>query len=266
MSSILKGIIDESEDVMVLYINGNPATKYTSVSDANKDLNRLKEKFPEKKFELKNEIREGVLQNRDEDPEVAVLGGAGTYSLSALKRKAVSEAMLLADDIAKGKFSNSAFNIKQLANTLNTIVAAEKELDSSTNQEDGYTGTSPTGTHFYKGKSSRSMYSDFDESTEFAAEKTPAVNPYGGQPDNKFRGGISEGIAQDPKQEGYQAWKKYLSSHPKGPLPKCPHTDPKVAKQWEEGAEKAFYDLGELASLSEAGQRRYKPKPAGTKF
>ena len=34
-----------------------------------------------------------------------------------------------------------------------------------------------------------------DYTGEFAAEKTPAVNPYGGLKDNKFRGAISEGIA-----------------------------------------------------------------------
>jgi hypothetical protein len=35
-----------------------------------------------------------------------------------------------------------------------------------------------------------------DETLQFAAEKTPAINPYGGFKDNQYRGGISEGFDQ----------------------------------------------------------------------
>ena len=65
------------------------------------------------------------------DTEVAVLGGAGRYSLEGLRMKARREARALAQDLEiehGGAFRRSAENVKQLANTLNTIVAAYNEL------------------------------------------------------------------------------------------------------------------------------------------
>ena len=65
------------------------------------------------------------------DTEVAVIGGAGRYSLSGLRDKARKEAKALSDDLASdhgGSFRGAAYNIKQLTNTLNTIVAAYNEL------------------------------------------------------------------------------------------------------------------------------------------
>jgi len=74
-------------------------------------------------------LEEGVIVGHDaKDPEVAILGGAGTMSLSRLKKKAHGEATALANDISKGSFKAAAYNIKQLANTLNTIAAAEEEM------------------------------------------------------------------------------------------------------------------------------------------
>lgn len=129
-SSIMKGIVDESENVLVLYIDGKPSTKYAKDHEAKSDLERLQAKFPNKKFELKREMREGVIIGHDaNDPDVAVLGGAGSYKLSNLKKKAQMEANELAKDVGEGKFKNSAYNVKQLANTLNTIVAAEEEME-----------------------------------------------------------------------------------------------------------------------------------------
>ena len=65
------------------------------------------------------------------DTEVLVLGGAGRYSLEALRQKARREAQQLAKDLEVehgGAFRSGAENVKQLANTLNTIVAAYNEL------------------------------------------------------------------------------------------------------------------------------------------
>ena len=65
------------------------------------------------------------------DTEVLVLGGAGRYSLKALRDKARREAAALAQDLSiehGGAFRRSATNIKQLTNTINTIVAAYNEL------------------------------------------------------------------------------------------------------------------------------------------
>ncbi len=65
------------------------------------------------------------------DTEVLVLGGAGRYTLDGLRQKARREAQALAQDLEVehgGAFRRSAENVKQLANTLNTIVAAYNEL------------------------------------------------------------------------------------------------------------------------------------------
>lgn len=65
------------------------------------------------------------------DTEVLVLGGAGRYSLEGLRQKARREAKQLAQDLEVehgGAFRSGAENVKQLANTLNTIVAAYNEL------------------------------------------------------------------------------------------------------------------------------------------
>jgi hypothetical protein len=127
---------------------------------------------------------EGVIIGHDkDDPEVAVLGGAGSYKLSNLKNKAQMEANELAKDVGAGKFKNSAYNVKQLANTLNTIVAAEDEMEKLYFGED-YTG-------------------------EFAAEVTPAINPYGGLKDRKHRGAISETPTDNPTgASGEGGWRR----------------------------------------------------------
>ena len=138
--SIMKGLVNEEEYVLTLYIDGKPSAKYGIEQEAKKEMERLKAKFPNRKFELKREIRggiggneklgEGVIIGHDkDDPQVAVLGGAGSYKLSNLKKKALGEAKQLAADIANGEYKNSAYNVKQLANTLNTIVAAEEEME-----------------------------------------------------------------------------------------------------------------------------------------
>lgn len=75
-------------------------------------------------------VGEGVIVSHDAtDPIIAILGGAGTLPLSTLKKKAKREAKQLAEDVANDEFKNSAYNIKQLANTLNTLVAALDEME-----------------------------------------------------------------------------------------------------------------------------------------
>lgn len=71
-----------------------------------------------------------------EDPlnksEILVLGGAGRYSFEGLRNKARKEAAQLAQDLETNSpyaFERSAYNVKQLANTLNTIKAAYAEME-----------------------------------------------------------------------------------------------------------------------------------------
>lgn len=67
------------------------------------------------------------------DSMVATLGGAGSWSFKGLRDKARREADELARRLNASDhpvaFRDSAYNIKQLANTLNTIVAAYDELN-----------------------------------------------------------------------------------------------------------------------------------------
>ncbi|CAB4241825.1 hypothetical protein UFOVP71_363 [uncultured Caudovirales phage] len=83
------------------------------------------------------------------DTEVLVLGGAGRYTLQGLRDKARKEAKQLSDDLQAehgGSFRNAAHNIKQLTNTLNTIVAAYNEL-KRIRQKGGRGSRGITGEH-----------------------------------------------------------------------------------------------------------------------
>lgn len=70
-------------------------------------------------------------ENPMHNTEVLVLGGAGRYTLDGLRQKARKEANALAAELESnhgGGFRGAAHNVKQLTNTLNTIVAAYNEL------------------------------------------------------------------------------------------------------------------------------------------
>ena len=213
-SNIMKGLVAENEMVHVIYVDGHPLTKYVDKTRANTDAEQVKKRFPNKNVEVKHEMHEaanpaqqaaiainmkkkgekpkneGVIIGHDkDDPEVAILGGAGTYKLSNVKKKAQMEANELAKDVMNGKYKNSAYNVKQLANTLNTIVAAEDEMEK--------------------------LYFGEDSSMEFAAEKTPAINPYGGLKDRQFRGAIGEALLSEMPTDnptgasGEGGWRTY---------------------------------------------------------
>ena len=213
-SNIMKGLVAENEMVHVIYVDDHPLVKYTDKTRANTDAERVRKKFPNKNVEVRHEMHEaanpaqqaaiainmkkrgekpkneGVIIGHDkDDPEVAILGGAGTYKLSNVKKKAQMEANELAKDIMDGKYKNSAYNVKQLANTLNTIVAAEDEMEK--------------------------LYFGEDSSMEFAAEKTPAINPYGGLKDRQFRGAIGEALLSEMPTDnptgasGEGGWRTY---------------------------------------------------------
>lgn len=70
--------------------------------------------------------------NPMDDTEVLVLGGAGRYSLKGLRDKARREAAQLAKELESehgDAFRRNSENIRQLTNTLNTIVAAYNQLE-----------------------------------------------------------------------------------------------------------------------------------------
>jgi len=71
MSSILKGLIDEGENVAVIYIDGQPVAKYTKKHEAEDSAELIRKKFPNKKIEIKQEVREAEGDTLH-DPEYAL--------------------------------------------------------------------------------------------------------------------------------------------------------------------------------------------------
>jgi hypothetical protein len=121
-------------------------------------------------------------ENPMSDTEVAVLGGAGRYSLKALRDKARREAAALAQDLSiehGGAFRRSAENIKQLTNTINTIVAAYNELAR------------------LRRKGGRGSRGITDEDTNFIRECIRVVE----QATQNYR--LMEGLTQEPDPQGY---------------------------------------------------------------
>jgi hypothetical protein len=121
-------------------------------------------------------------ENPMSDTEVAVLGGAGRYSLKALRDKARKEAAELAKDLSVehgGAFRRSAENIKQLTNTINTIVAAYNELAR------------------IRRKGGRGSRGITDEDANFIRECIRVVE----QATQNYR--LLEGVAVEPHPEGY---------------------------------------------------------------
>jgi hypothetical protein len=121
-------------------------------------------------------------ENPMSDTEVAVLGGAGRYSLKALRDKARREAAALAQDLSiehGGAFRRSAENIKQLTNTINTIVAAYNELAR------------------IRRKGGRGSRGITDEDANFIRECIRVVE----QATQNYR--LMEGLTQEPDPHGY---------------------------------------------------------------
>jgi hypothetical protein len=121
-------------------------------------------------------------ENPMSDTEVAVLGGAGRYSLKALRDKARREAAALAQDLSiehGGAFRRSAENIKQLTNTINTIVAAYNELAR------------------IRRKGGRGSRGITDEDANFIRECIRVVE----QATQNYR--LMEGLTQQPDPQGY---------------------------------------------------------------
>lgn len=87
----------------------------------------------------KSPVSEGVVYRLDpnnpmDDSEILILAGAGRYSMKSLRNKAAREALQLSDDITQDNadYKAAAHNVKQLANTLNTLSSAVSEIQEKT--------------------------------------------------------------------------------------------------------------------------------------
>lgn len=132
MSSIMKGLVDENngERVSVVYIDGKPGTKHVNAKDADDAVKIMRAKHPNKKYEIKPEIRESP----ETEPQYGMKGGGGTYSLPNLQRKAIAEAEQLVKELTAGKFIASATYVQQLANTIETLADIHRDLASKRKQ------------------------------------------------------------------------------------------------------------------------------------
>ena len=112
------------------------------------------------------ELDSKVIYRLDKDApmdntEVLVIGGAGRYSLAGLRNKARREAAEIAKDLEiehGGAFRRSAQNVKQLANTLNTVVSAYDELNNIRKQG----GTTSKGIRNEDAQGKPKVYVDMD--------------------------------------------------------------------------------------------------------
>ena len=67
----MKGLTNEGENVAVIYIDGKPIAKYTKKHEAEDDAERIRKKYPNKKIEVKQEVREAEGDTLH-DPEYAL--------------------------------------------------------------------------------------------------------------------------------------------------------------------------------------------------
>lgn len=96
-----------------------------------------------------------------DNTEVLVLGGAGRYSLAGLRNKARREASSLAKDLEVDHgqaFRSAAQHVKQLSNTLNTVVSAYDELNAIRRQG----GTKSKGIRNEDAQGKPKVYVDMD--------------------------------------------------------------------------------------------------------
>lgn len=109
-------------------------------------LGKLRKTNPRVHWTQESKVKEAHIVDHDgvihkmnrEDPmnktEVAVLGGAGVYTLEGLRNKARNEAQALADELKEGGARGMTFltakqHIYQLQNTIETIVSAYNQLE-----------------------------------------------------------------------------------------------------------------------------------------
>ena len=217
MSSIIKGILREKEQVMVLYINGKPTTKYLDKRKALQDIALLKKKNPNGKFELKDEMREDATSLLDPKTSLAQARQiTKTIKYDDTVDNIVVKMQMLAEktqglDMKTLEYSMDA--VRQASNNLELAVYGLEEAwedaisNIDTEVEEGITGSvlgAIAGTALAPeipgsgmigskiGSTIQDKYFNEDSDMRYAAEVTPAVNPYGGDKDRQFRGAISE--------------------------------------------------------------------------
>jgi len=115
---------------------------------------------------------------------VALLAMQGRQSEAAGRLQTVIKG---ADPAVQKKIIDAVNNIKPV--TINGRVADSSTLDKSKQHNDWIINTFIPWVQSLLGQ--QGVAEEYN-TMQFAAEKTPAINPYGGRKDNQFRGGISE--------------------------------------------------------------------------
>ena len=206
----------EGENVAVIYIDGKPISKYVNKLEAERDAKLIRAKYPNKKIEIKDEVREAEGDTLH-DPE---------YALPEARRitKAIKYDDTVGEIITKIQMlaeRTEGIDSKTLEYSIDGVLSAKNALESAIyDLEEAFEDAARNAQ--YK-RDEEELGEDY--TGMFAAEKTPTVNPHAGVKDNQFRGAISE-TPTDPSVEAQAGgWRTYRAK-PAGQL--------QVAEGWKE--------------------------------
>lgn len=212
--------LSEGENVAVIYIDGKPVSKYVNKLEAERDAKLIRAKYPNKKIEIKDEVREAEGDTLH-DPE---------YSLPEARRitKAIKYDDTVGEIITQIQMlaeRTEGIDSKTLEYSIDGVFAAKKALESAVyDLEEAFEDAARNAQ--YK-RDEEELGEDY--TGMFAAEKTPTVNPHAGVKDNQFRGAISETPTDNPTgASGEGGWRTYRAK-PAGQL--------QVAEGWKEEAQ-----------------------------
>lgn len=212
--------LSEGENVAVIYIDGKPVSKYVNKLEAERDAKLIRAKYPNKKIQIKDEVREAEGDTLH-DPE---------YSLPEARRitKAIKYDDTVGEIITQIQMlaeRTEGIDSKTLEYSIDGVFAAKKALESAVyDLEEAFEDAARNAQ--YK-RDEEELGEDY--TGMFAAEKTPTVNPHAGVKDNQFRGAISETPTDNPTgASGEGGWRTYRAK-PAGQL--------QVAEGWKEEAQ-----------------------------
>lgn len=201
--------LSEGENVAVIYIDGKPVSKYVNKLEADRDAKLIRAKYPNKKIEIKDEVREAEGDTLM-DPEYA-LPQARKITKAIKYDDTVGEIITQIQMLAE---RTEGIDSKTLEYSIDGVLAAKNALESAIyDLEEAFEDAARNAQ--YK-RDEEELGEDY--TGMFAAEKTAPTNPYGGAKDRQFRGAISETPTDNPTgASGEGGWRTYRAK-PAGQL------------------------------------------------
>lgn len=201
--------LSEGENVAVIYIDGKPVSKYVNKLEADRDAKLIRAKYPNKKIEIKDEVREAEGDTLM-DPEYA-LPQARKITKAIKYDDTVGEIITQIQMLAE---RTEGIDTKTLEYSVDGVLAAKNALESAIyDLEEAFEDAARNAQ--YK-RDEEELGEDY--TGMFAGEKTAPTNPYGGAKDRQFRGAISETPTDNPTgASGEGGWRTYRAK-PAGQL------------------------------------------------